>query len=225
MNKNKEFEIQKKKDEYYEDYDNLGRFISYFYQINNVKRLNPKTILEIGVGNKTVYNYLKNNYEIKSCDFDKELNPDFNEDIRDLSNIKEKFDIVIACEVLEHIPWKDFNKAIFELYKISNKNVIISIPKMSADFEIIMKFPYVGKIIKKPFIRLLFQIPSRFIPKKIKMCEEHYWELERKNYSISKIRNSIKKYFKIKNELNPVLNSNHHFFILEKNKKNNLFIK
>ena len=62
---------------YFEDYDDMPRFASYFFQISQVKKLNPKNILEIGVGNKTVFNYLKQaGFSISSCDFDEKLKPD-----------------------------------------------------------------------------------------------------------------------------------------------------
>ena len=53
----KENNIKASKSHYLGEYDDLGRFISYFYQIDIVKNLEPDNILEIGVGNKTVSNY------------------------------------------------------------------------------------------------------------------------------------------------------------------------
>lgn len=43
------------------NYDTLERFISYYYQISLVKKVNPNKILEIGIENKTVSTYLINN--------------------------------------------------------------------------------------------------------------------------------------------------------------------
>jgi len=40
-------------------YDSKGRFISYWYQINEIIKLNPKKVLEIGIGNGFVSKYLK----------------------------------------------------------------------------------------------------------------------------------------------------------------------
>jgi len=47
------------KTHYIQHYDDINRFISYFYQTNTIKKLNPTNILEIGIGNKTTSNYLK----------------------------------------------------------------------------------------------------------------------------------------------------------------------
>lgn len=49
--------IQVSKEHYSKEYDSVERFISYYYQSKLVLELNPKTALEIGVGNKVTYNY------------------------------------------------------------------------------------------------------------------------------------------------------------------------
>ena len=53
-------------------------------------------MLEIGVGNRTVSNYLKENgVDITTFDFDKELKPDIVGDVRDMKGIKDNsFDVV-----------------------------------------------------------------------------------------------------------------------------------
>jgi len=62
---------------YFNNYVDFDRFISYFYQIDSILKLNPKSVLEVGVGNKTEYNYLKQSgLNLVSCDFNRNLNPD-----------------------------------------------------------------------------------------------------------------------------------------------------
>ena len=47
------FNTQVPKEHYSNNYDNVFRFISYYYQIDLAIKLKPKNILEIGIGNKT----------------------------------------------------------------------------------------------------------------------------------------------------------------------------
>src|SRR3989338_10935584 len=109
-----------KKKFYFDDYDSLGRFISYFYQIKETINTKPKTILEIGIGNKTVCYYLKYaGFHVTTLDINKELNPDKVGDIRDIPFPNNQFDTVIACEILEHIPFLDLPKAFEELKRVS----------------------------------------------------------------------------------------------------------
>lgn len=211
----RDYNIQVNKEHYHRNYDSITRFVSYFYQIDLIKKLNPHHILEIWVWNKTVSNYLKENgMKIDTCDFDKNLNPDYVADIRNLPFKDQTYDVVVAYEIIEHIPREEVDKALSELHRVSNKYVIVSIPYASAWFEFIIKIPLLDRIIKNNFINIFFRIPYFFW--KIKFNGEHYWEMWRKWYPISKIRTILKKYFNIINEVRPIMNHLHYFFILEK---------
>lgn len=203
------------KKEYLDDYDDIKRFISYFYQIDIIRDVGAKEILEIGVGNKIVSNYLKNNdIKVITCDFNENLEPDVVADIRELPFQNNSFELVMACEILEHLPWDDFDKTLGELARVAKKYVLISLPYYSASFEFLFRFPMVGKIFKYPFVDLFLRIPIFW--GKLKDGGEHYWEIGRKNYPIRKIRKAIKNRFIIKKEIRPILNQYHHFFLLEK---------
>ena len=209
------FDVQVSKEHYLGKYDDIRRFISYFYQIDLVRKLHPETVLEIGIGNKTVANYLKQNgITIDTCDFDQNLNPDYTADIRDLPFADASYDVVMACEILEHLPFEDVEKALRELQRVSKKYVLVSIPYASGGFELLLKFPLLNKIIKRPFLDLFFRVPYFFMG--IEFAGQHYWEMGRKNYPRRKIQSTFGKYFTILKEVRPVLDHYHHFFLLEK---------
>jgi SAM-dependent methyltransferase len=211
----RKIEIQVEKKHYYGRYDNLPRFISYFYQIELAKGLNPKTILEIGVGNKTVSNYLKQHrFDLTTCDFDEELEPDCVADIRELPFRNNCYDLVIACEILEHLPWGEVDKALGELYRVTKRYTIVSIACARAAFELVFRFPRIAKILKRPFISIFLRMPLSFM--KIRFRGQHYWEIGRWDYPIRKIRQLLRKRFDIQKEVTPMLSSYHRFFILEK---------
>ncbi len=198
-------------------YDTLERFISYYYQIFLVKKFNPNKILEIGIENKTVSSYLINNgYDVETCDIRKDTNPDFVADIRNLPFKNRSYDLVLAFEVLEHLPWKDFEASLNELYRVSKKDVLISLPYSSIQFSAVIKFPFIRKIINKSFINLTFLTPF-FHPNK-PLSSDHYWEIGMKNYSFTKIRKYIMgSGFEIVEDFRIPINNYHHFFILRKN--------
>lgn len=68
------------------------------------------------------------------------------------------------------------------------------------------------RIIRKPFMNIFFRIPYFFMG--ISFTGQHYWEMGRKNNPRTKVRSKLKKYFDILSEVRPVLNHNHHFFVL-----------
>jgi SAM-dependent methyltransferase len=203
-----------KRIKYLKEYMDIYRFISYFYQIDLVRKLKIKSVLEVGVGNKFVSEYLKKEgLYVNTCDIDKSLNPDYVGDIRKMSSfITKKYDVVVACEILEHIPFDNVQTALMEIYEASKKYVVLSIPYSSARFEIIFNL----SILKRFTQNFLFRLPYFF--KDIKFNGEHYWEMGRKDYSISKIRKTLEKYFIITKEITPLLNSYHYFFVLKKKK-------
>src|SRR3989344_860983 len=113
-------------------YDSKERWVSYWYQIKEVKEQNPKTVLEIGVGNKVVSDYLKKiGLKVTTCDFDKNLKPDVVADVLDLPFKKESFDVVLCAEVLEHLPFGKFSKALKEIHRVTQTSAIITLPHFS----------------------------------------------------------------------------------------------
>src|SRR3990167_6088204 len=113
-----EFKTQKNKTHYFKSkYNNLDRFISYFYQIDLITSLvtdkDTDGVLEVGVGSGMASNYLKMaDFKVFTCDFDKDLNPDYVADIRQIPVGDDAFKVVTAFEVLEHLPFEDFEKAL-----------------------------------------------------------------------------------------------------------------
>ena len=212
----KQNEIRLKKDHFYsKKYNSLERFISYFNQVDLTRKLDPESILEVGTGNKTIYNFLKQNgHNIVSCDIYPELEPDFIADIRSLPFKNDSFELILACDILEHLPWQDVQIAISELYRVTKKYVIVCVPYGSRSLEIIAKIPFLYRFFKKPYTRFIFSIPKFYndIDTSKKM---HYWELARKSYPLKKMKNLFTKNFRIISEDRPILTQG-YFFVLEK---------
>ncbi len=209
MDKNTQTKIYK-----HTDYDDLGRFISYYYQVKHITDLNPESVLEIGVGNKTLVNYLKEHkVAIKTCDFDKKLNPDFVGDIRDLPIENESFDVVCAFQIIEHIPFEEVGKALDELARVSKKHIIISVPYTPVHFEMIIRSTFTYRLFRKHKISIFFALErlSRFW----KYDGQHYWELGKRNFPKKKLRDLLKSKFTILKE-NRIDLGYQYFFVLEK---------
>lgn len=207
-------EKTKPKDLYYNDYDSIAGFISYFYQIDLVRKLGVNKVLEVGVGNKTVSNYLRHNgFDITTYDCNESLEPDVVGDIKELPFEDSSYEVIMACEVLEHLPWNDMPKTIDELFRVTSKYVIISIPFTSLYFEAAIKFPMYNKILKKYCLDLFIRLPFAIFAG----CSKHHqWEIGLKGYSLRKVRKEIKRKFRILKEVRPILQPKHYFFVLQK---------
>ena len=125
-----------------DSYDHVNRFISYHYQIEAIRNIKKKNILEIGKGNGLVSDYLtKIGLKITTCDISKDLKPDIISSVTDLKIPDKSYDCVVAYQVLEHIPFDDFEKALLEMKRVSKDYVIISIPSPSLYFGFFLVFP------------------------------------------------------------------------------------
>lgn len=191
-------------------YDSKERFISYWHQICEIVKLNPASILEIGIGNKFVSNYLKNkSYKVTTFDFDINLKPDLCGSVLNLPFKNESFELSACCEVLEHIPFDLFTSALAEIYRVTKYHVVISLPDVGRVFPLLIKLPKVG-VIKK-------LIPLPKIPKIHNFDDEHYWEINKKNYPLKKIVSEIQSAnFTILQTFQIFEFPYHRFFILKK---------
>lgn len=196
-------------------YNILERFISYHYQVDYIMSLDDvESVLEIGAGSSITAKYLSDcGIKVTTCDFDSNTSPDVVSDVRSIDIPSKTHDVVAAFQILEHVPFEDFDKALYEIARISKKYSVISLPYRSSYFEFVLKFPGIRTLFKRNFFDLSFRIPLVFGG--FETSGQHYWEIDRKKYSLSKVRNAIEKHFKIIKESSPVLNKFHYFFILE----------
>src|SRR3989344_6766324 len=190
-------------------YAHPGRFVSYYHQLAEVLALAPTSVLEIGVGDGVFRDYIKGNTAISytSVDVADDLHPDVMGDVTKLPFDDGAFDVVCAFEVLEHIPFEQFEKALTELHRVARNAVVLSLPHFGPPVKFLLKIPFL------PEISFAFKIP--FL-RKHTFNGQHYWEIGKRGYSVRVIRDILERYFTIKKEFIPFENQYHHFYILKK---------
>lgn len=194
-------------------YDSKGRFISYWHQINEIIKLNPKKVLEIGIGNGFVSKYLKERrVNILTLDIDKKLNPDIVGSVLDVPFPDNSFEVVACYELLEHLQYEKFYKALSEIFRVSKSYAILSLPDTSRVYRLYVQIPKI-RIFKK-----LISLPRLKNPIH-KFDGEHYWEIGKAGYPLSKITKDIERAgFNIEKTYRIFENPYHRFFILKKEK-------
>ena len=206
------FSPQVSKNHYFNiKYDSKQRWISYWYQISEVISKNPNKVLEIGVGNKIVSSYLKKNkINVTTCDFDKSLRPDVVGDVTNLPFKNGSFDMVLCAQVLEHLPFFSFRKALREIHRTSKTYALITLPHFSIT-NLYFGLKLIPFIPKKEFsLKVDLAVKHKFLG-------EHFWEIGKKGYSLSKTERTIEKAgFKIEKCYYPKENPRHQFFLLKK---------
>ena len=165
-------------------YVSRTRWIAFYHQLEEVISTNPSSILEIGVGSGVLRMMLKDflQYEYESMDINKALNPNHVGSILEMPFPNAKYDTIGCFQVLEHLPYEDFEKALSELFRVAKKAVIVSLPNAGRIIEIHIPKICKRKFIKWPFTRL----------KEHKFDGHHYWELNTKGYALKTVLEKMK---------------------------------
>jgi len=165
----------------FDKYLSKGRWDSMWHQIDEALKLKPNNILEIGPGPgifKAVGNAL--NLDIKTLDIDPDLRPDYLESVFEMPFEDNSFDVVCAFQMLEHLPYEDSLLAFKEMLRVAKKGVIISLPDAKNNWPIFFNLPRIGRIPIK-ILSLKFWLDKYIFD------GEHYWEVNKRAYSLKKV--------------------------------------
>jgi SAM-dependent methyltransferase len=201
------------RDHYYRfDYDIKERFCSYWHQIDEVVASKPKNVLEIGIGNGIVSSYLaKRGIEVVTLDVDPALGSDVVGSALGIPFVEGAFDVVACYEVLEHLPYPDFRKALDEIRFASNGYVVLSLPdRTGRAYRFLVQIPRLGEIKKHITLPRWRALPSRY-------DGQHYWEIGTGDYSAGRIISDIQQAgFQVTKNYRVFEYPYHHFFVLQK---------
>lgn len=199
----------------FDSYMHKARWISVWHQLDEVKKLNPKRVLEVGPGLgvfKSVAGLI--NIGVETLDIDPELKPDYLVSVFDMPFDDGEFDVVCAFQMLEHLPFEKSIEAFKEMVRVANNYIVISLPNAATRWPIKIHIPKLGEF--------NFSIPRPILKRKLhKFDGEHYWELEKAGYSVNDVIDylsgdlplKLKKVYRVPD------NPYHHFFIFAKNNK------
>ena len=195
-------------------YDTRSRFVGYFNQkeaVANIAAASGKkqlSILEIGPGGGLLTNYLRaQGHRVDTVDIAADLNPTFIGDIRNLTAVvKDKYDLIVCFEVLEHIPFDDVKKALTSFSKITNGPLLVSIPQIKLYVSLWLKMSKLNAA--KFYLGLPF-------PKTHTFDGQHYWELGTKGYSNAIVTKEFNCHFNIKSTFIDPLDPYHKFFVMD----------
>jgi hypothetical protein len=191
-------------------YNHRARWLSYWYQIDLVRDTGANDILEVGLGSGVVRDYLgKCGLSVRTLDIDPALCPDFLGSVDAIPAEKGLFDCVLAAEILEHLPFKKFSACLKEIWRVSKKYVVISLPDARRTLlDLRVKLPFL------PAINIFLKIPSF---KKHKFDGQHYWEIGKTGHSLQTVKQYIMESgWSIAREFTPQDVPTKRFYLLEK---------
>ena len=199
-------------------YDHRARWIHYFHQIRRVASLKRDhargkefSVLEVGPGHNVVTNYLRTcGISVKTLDMNPESKPDFCCSVVDIDAYvpPESFDLVIACEILEHLPFQSFAPILRKMKDITRQFVFISVPDSR-------RILFQSRV-KLPLIKKEFQCSLRIPGATMKAGKKgHQWEFGRRGYSPSRVIREIETSgLRVMSHYSHVDTPQNHYFVL-----------
>lgn len=175
-----------------EDYETKGRFCSYWHQIDEIRKAMPKRdgeILVIGKGSGFIDGYLRQiGYKVATLDIDVALKPNYCASVLNMPLPTGSIDLVVCCQVLEHIPFEQFSVALGEIRRImrSGGHLVLSLPDLTRTYRFMLQLPKLGD-----FACIVpFPIPE-WLKKSWVFNDEHYWNIGNKGYPANRISASL----------------------------------
>ena len=191
-------------------YMDKGRWCSIWHQLDEVLRLKPANVLEIGPG-PGVFKYAAKLFglDVETLDLDPELKPDHVGSSTELPFADDTYDAVCAFQMLEHLPYERSLTAFREMVRVARKHVVISLPDSKKARRYQFYVPALGTFDR------LFTRPGAKAAKH-DFDGEHYWEINKQGYDLSKVTNDLSSICKLQKTYRVMEYSYHRFFVFEK---------
>lgn len=197
-------------------YYDKKRWLSQYAQIREVLREEPENVLEIGTGSGCLGFVLKREgVKYLSMDIDPALEPDITGSATDIPLRDGAFDTVCCFQVLEHLPYESFEKALDELLRVAKRRAIFSLPDAHPALAITVFKPWKG--LRKRVIELPFWNARRH-----SFDGQHHWEINKRGYKLHAVRKTMerlarKRGFALRRTYRVPENVYHRFFVFEQN--------
>lgn len=202
--------VQVKNAHYAGAYDHKARWLNYWYQIREVLDRKPSSVLEVGIGNGLVTHYLRaQGVAVTTLDIDASLTPDVVGSITAIPLPDASHDVVLAAEVIEHIPFEEVEMALREMARVSKGCVVVSTPdsrRTLLSFD--LKVPFL------PALRVFVKIPSL---RRHTFNGQHYWEMGKRGFPYRRLADVMARAgLSVERHFIPMDCPTKHVFVLRK---------
>ena len=193
----------------FDRYMGKPRWASVWHQLDEVLRLAPGSVLEIGPGTG-VFKAAATAFglQVRTLDPDPELKPDFVGSALALPLADGAVDLCCAFQVLEHLPYADSLKAFAEMVRVARRHVVISLPDARPLWHYRFHIPRVGPwdlCLHRPFYR----------PAEHRFDGEHHWEINKRGYALARVCADLGGMARLVRRFRAPDNTYHHFFVFE----------
>jgi len=185
------------------------RWISVWHQLDEIQKLNPRNVLEVGPG-PGLFKMVAAAHDIaiETLDLDSELKPDHVGSATAIPLADATYDVVCAFQMLEHLPYEVSLQAFKEMTRVSRRHVVISLPDARTVWRYHLHLPKFGShdfLLPRPQLRA----PAN------DFNGQHYWEINKRGYPLSRVIADFSHDLRLMKTYRVPENPYHRFFIFE----------
>jgi len=164
----------------FRSYMSKERWNSVWHQLDEVMRLAPANVLEIGPG-PGVFGRVAALFgtRVDTLDLDRNLHPNCIGSATALPFSDDAYDVVCAFQMLEHLPYEQSMSAFHEMARVARNAIVISLPDASPASRLEFRIPKIGTfkgLIRRPFRRRHHEFDG-----------QHYWEINKRGHSLKAV--------------------------------------
>ena len=193
----------------FQRYVSKARWNSMWCQLDEVIRLKPQRVLEIGPG-PGVFKQMATHFgvNVETLDLDPELKPDHVGSATALPFADNSIDVVCAFQMLEHLPYELALSAFAEMARVSGRHIVISLPDAKPVWR------YLGYIPKWGVFEWL--MPRPFSQARVhKFDGEHHWEINKRDFKLAKVSRDFGRIATLRKTWRVPENPYHRFFVFD----------
>lgn len=191
-------------------YMSKGRWISLWHQLDEIQRLAPESVLEIGTGPGLLKIAAQAfGIRVHTLDHDPELKPDCVGTLAALPFRNGAYDVVCAFQVLEHVPYPMSLQGLAEMARVARRQVVISLPDAREVWRYMIHIP------GRPTFEFLLRKPQWRAPAN-RFNGEHYWELNKAGYPLRRVLDDFAQIMPLSHTYRVPEMPYHRFIILQR---------
>ncbi len=191
-------------------YDSKERFLSYWDQIAASRALKPASILEVGVGTRFYSRYMADHgYSVTTVDIDRTRAPQVCGSLTALPLGAAGWDLVVCCQLLEHLPFDTVPRALGELRRVTRRHLLVSVPNCAPTLGLTFR------IARK--LERVWTVPIPRPAKPSVFDGQHHWELGQRGYTVQRLVSTFDRAcLAVERAWRVGQFPYHHFFVLAK---------
>lgn len=121
------------------------RGLSFGHQLATLMALQPRSVLEVGVGAGVTAAALRQvGIPVTTLDIDPGLGPDILASVDAIPADDATWDVAACCQVLEYLPFDQLGPALRELHRVTATGLVLSLPDVTRQFEVSLRLPRLG---------------------------------------------------------------------------------